>query len=180
MKILFIYSNKILKIQNETFNNLKNLVNLRLDKNEIKELDKNSFHGLDNLKDLYLHSNKIQKIQNETFNNLKSLTFLILSENKITNIQDDALKGLDNLIFLQLNLNHLRFINENNFFYLIIRPNLSKTDSANFGFDSSRLIVNFSHILIMNNPTPKYTSFNCQKCLSVWEKVCVDYSTLSN
>jgi Leucine-rich repeat (LRR) protein len=50
LKILYLYSNKIQKIQNKTFDNLKSLEKLWLDRNEIKEIDKNSFDGMDNLK----------------------------------------------------------------------------------------------------------------------------------
>jgi Leucine-rich repeat (LRR) protein len=49
-----LHSNKIQKIQNETFNNLKSLVQLRLDENEIIEIDKNSFDGMDKLERSYI------------------------------------------------------------------------------------------------------------------------------
>ena len=73
LKILYMYQKKIQVIQNETFNNLKNLVELLLHLNEIKVIDENVFKGMDNLEILYLFSNKIRKIPNETFNNLINL-----------------------------------------------------------------------------------------------------------
>jgi Leucine-rich repeat (LRR) protein len=50
LKNLYLHSNNIQKIQNETFDNLKNLVELWLQDNKIKEIDKFSFFGMDNLK----------------------------------------------------------------------------------------------------------------------------------
>jgi hypothetical protein len=148
LKALFLYSNKISKIKKETFNNLK-CIELSLKKNEINEIEINSFNGMDNLKYLDLSSNKIKKIKNGTFNDLKNLEELILDQNEIIHVEENSFNGFNNLINLYLSSNRIQFINDKTFFNVlnifIYKNKLIKIAPNTFIDCSNSIFLNLSH-----------------------------------
>ena len=131
LKVLKLSSNKFLKLETSTFQNLVNLEGLNLSSNSIeradysnifaynknlrkldiscissKSLSKQSFNGL-NLTELHLRYCKITDLDEELFNGLVNLTVLDLCHNKIMSLPDDIFKNLTNLKYLDLSSNQI-------------------------------------------------------------------------
>lgn len=90
-------------------NSLHKLRQLSLDRNEIAEIEVNSFCGLNNLIRLDLSGNQLTTIAGQTFSGLLALKRLDLSINKIEMIQDMALDlpALEQLILAHNKLTRL-------------------------------------------------------------------------
>ena len=72
MEKLDLENKNIIKIEPNTFVNLKSLKVLRLNGNRIESI-KQAFNGLDNLETLYLEDNNLTKLEAHTFQNLNKL-----------------------------------------------------------------------------------------------------------
>jgi Leucine-rich repeat (LRR) protein len=107
---LYLSENKLTTIKQRTFNGLFNLQILHLNKNEIAEIEKNSFANLNQLKELKIVSNKIKKIKNEIFFRIESLHCLYLYQNSIENMENIPFNTLFNLKRLHLFSNKIRQI----------------------------------------------------------------------
>ena len=68
------------------YKNLKYLTEITLRSNQIKSIDNETFNDLDNLICVNISSNQIEKINNGIFNCLVKLTIISLSSNKINEI----------------------------------------------------------------------------------------------
>ncbi|RNA10356.1 insulin-like growth factor-binding complex acid labile subunit [Brachionus plicatilis] len=91
-------------LDSETYKNLlpSSLVELRLEKNRLKQLNDNSFQNLVNLKYLNLESNEISAIAESSFLNLKSLLVLNLKQNSLKHIPSRIFFTLENLDLVDL------------------------------------------------------------------------------
>ncbi|XP_068918604.1 toll-like receptor 13 [Petaurus breviceps papuanus] len=96
--------NKIQIVPSESFANLSNLVDLRLEWNLIWDIGPEAFQGLKNLTFLNLVENKLKNI-NSSFEGLSNLKTLLLSHNQITWIHENAFVPLVNLQYLSLSRN---------------------------------------------------------------------------
>ncbi|KAM0680901.1 hypothetical protein GINT2_000683 [Glugoides intestinalis] len=88
---------------------MKNIKRLYI--NGIKELEKIPdllFDGLVNLKSLRLENNNIKELQPNIFNNLQKLEFLYLSKNKLTEFPEGVLRKLRSLQTLDLSGNEIQ------------------------------------------------------------------------
>ncbi|KAM0679751.1 hypothetical protein GINT2_002161 [Glugoides intestinalis] len=88
---------------------MKNIKRLYI--NGIKELEKIPdllFDGLVNLKSLRLENNNIKELQPNIFNNLQKLEFLYLSNNKLTEFPEGVLRKLRSLQTLDLSGNEIQ------------------------------------------------------------------------
>ena len=94
-------------IEPYTFDSFKRLNVLRIEGNKIRNLNKDTFIGLDNLKELYLNFYEIELIDPYSFFYLKKLRVLELQNNKIKKLEKDIFIGLNNLYFLNLNNNQI-------------------------------------------------------------------------
>ena len=81
--------NIITRIKPYSFQKLKNLKKLNLERNQI---DSNGFQGLDNLEELYLGNNNFAKIESNSFQYLNKLKELDLSSNQIEQIDPNEFR----------------------------------------------------------------------------------------
>ncbi|XP_053318385.1 keratocan [Spea bombifrons] len=98
-------SNK--RIKKNVFTNLKSLLHLLLEDNDLDEIPSPL---PDTMEQLRLARNKISKIPEGVFSNLENLTLLDLHHNKLTDgsFEADALAGLKNLVQLNVAKNSLK------------------------------------------------------------------------
>jgi Leucine-rich repeat (LRR) protein len=115
---LFLSDNKLTKILQRTLNGLFHLQILHLDKNEIEEIDENSFANLNKLKELKIESNKIKIIKNEMFFGETGLEILFLYQNSIENIESIPFNTLHSLKTLHLFSNRIKQIKFGHFIHL--------------------------------------------------------------
>ncbi|KAM0680383.1 hypothetical protein GINT2_001442 [Glugoides intestinalis] len=95
------------KIPDLLFDDLTNLESLRLQDNNIKELQPNIFNNLQKLKSLGLADNKLTELPEGFLRKLRSLQELDLSKNEIKSFPIGSFTSLTNLNFLSLSNNKL-------------------------------------------------------------------------
>ena len=113
-EILSVTMNRLSKLSETDFVNLKELTRLNLKKNGIQQITKQAFKGLDRLKSLNLGMNLLKTIPLEVFENLPSLEELYLNDNRLESLPTDLFKVLPKLKKLHLQNNLLT--DENNQF----------------------------------------------------------------
>lgn len=90
------------------FKNCHNLTKLVIDGNNIREIDRRSFHGLKKLTTLQLSRNNLKYIDGSTFNGLYELKVLDLSGNKLFEFDEKTARNqTKKLINLKLDGNNL-------------------------------------------------------------------------
>ncbi|KAG9265772.1 toll-like receptor 13 [Astyanax mexicanus] len=105
---LYLYSNKISKLESCLFKHLKNLQILKMGTNKLLEIG-NAFEcGPNSLKELQLTYNSLSVLTNGTFKSLPNLKTLIISDNPIFAIEANTFTGLKNLVYLSLSSNRLK------------------------------------------------------------------------
>ncbi|KAM0681470.1 hypothetical protein GINT2_000672 [Glugoides intestinalis] len=115
LESLRLENNNIKELQPNIFNNLQKLESLNLSDNKLTELPSCVFDGLVNLKSLWLPNNNIKELQPNIFNNLQKLEYLRLYSNKLTEIPSCVFDGLVNLIELWLEHNNIKELQPNLF-----------------------------------------------------------------
>ncbi|KAE9361936.1 hypothetical protein PF008_g533 [Phytophthora fragariae] len=104
LKVLHLQGNAIVFLAGLECNT--ELVDIRLDKNRIRQLDPHSTLALRQVKFLNLEDNGLKSLSN--FNNMLSLETLELSNNRLTDLEEvEKLASLPSLIDLRLNNNPL-------------------------------------------------------------------------
>ncbi|XP_072455478.1 reticulon-4 receptor [Notamacropus eugenii] len=88
-----------------TFQGLRRLHTLHLDRCGLLELSPGLFRGLFSLQYLYLQDNSLQALQDDTFLDLANLTYLFLHGNGIRNLSENVFRGLVSLDRLLLHQN---------------------------------------------------------------------------
>ncbi|KAF2901944.1 hypothetical protein ILUMI_04238 [Ignelater luminosus] len=132
---LYLNNNKLKILRDYTFDNLRNLVTLRLDHNLIEDIEANTFGDLSfNLEStpvilntILLNNNKLKIIRKDLFSKIRNLVTLRLDDNEIEEIQAEAFNGFyfnpktcianDNNYYnaLCLNNNKLKILTNNTF-----------------------------------------------------------------
>ncbi|XP_043830850.1 toll-like receptor 13 [Dromiciops gliroides] len=145
--------NQIKIVPSESFANLSNLVDLRLEWNYIWDIGPGAFQGLKNLTFLNLVENKLEKI-NSSFEGLSNLKTLLLSHNQITWIHENAFVPLVNLQYLSLSRNAIT--NFSNVLAAVQHlPRLEVLDLTNntiaFLNCSSTFRLSFTKLILMRN-----------------------------
>ncbi|XP_026109461.1 leucine-rich repeat transmembrane neuronal protein 4-like isoform X1 [Carassius auratus] len=115
LKELILSSNKIVQLQNGTFETVPNLRNLDLSYNQLQDLMPGHFYGLRKLQNLHLRSNNINTIPVRTFMECRSLEFLDLGYNRLRTITRTTFLGL--LRLTELHLEHNQFSRINFFLF---------------------------------------------------------------
>ena len=149
LKTLFsleMSKNEISNISDDTFQDMKNLIVLKLHQNAITSLT--PFQGLSKLKVLNLAGNKIKGIHQTFLTGSLSLRFLSLHDNQITDI--DSFPNLPALTNLYLGRNQIKRIKP---FALSIRSieflDLSNNLLSDISFVNN--LLSLQHFLIYNN-----------------------------
>ncbi|CAG7785709.1 unnamed protein product [Allacma fusca] len=93
----------------------EDVIELRLEQNEITEIPPGAFSSYKRLRRLDLSNNQIQKIAVDAFRNLKSLTSLVLYGNRISVLPPGIFHGLTSLQLLLLNANRITCIRRDAF-----------------------------------------------------------------
>ena len=103
---LKMHNGNLIRVENNTFAWIPNLLNLNLSLNEINYLAKDAFYGLISLQILDLFSNLLTEIPSEVFTNTFSLRYLEIRANPIaTHIAQDAFSAVSNSL-THLNLKY--------------------------------------------------------------------------
>jgi len=131
---LYLSENNLKKIQRGYFSGLSNLQILEIVKNQIEEIEINSFGILSKLKKLNLDSNRIKLIQNEFLFGCTELEFLYLYQNNIKNINTIPFNTLDSLKRLFIFSNRITLIKFGNFVHLqnLVELKLDKNEIGSF------------------------------------------------
>lgn len=106
LQSLDLSSNHIQSLSSDALKGLKNLQNLVLFNNSIKQIETGVFRFVPVLRTADLSFNKIQRILKETFEGLQHLSFLLLQNNLIENISIEG-HDMPGLITLNLSSNML-------------------------------------------------------------------------
>ncbi len=107
--------NQLTQINSNTFEGLTNLINLVLSSNRLAQIDPNAFAGLINLSWLDLYGNQLTQINTDTFGGLPNLRDLSLAYNRLAQIDPNTFAGWTRLEGLNLSSNQLTQINSNAF-----------------------------------------------------------------
>ncbi len=83
------------------------LIELRLNYNELTILPGKIFHGLQDLQRLYLSGNQLTALPEEIFHGLQNLQLLNLTHNQLTTLPGGIFHGLQNLQMLTIDHNQL-------------------------------------------------------------------------
>lgn len=108
-------SHNNLRVEQETFWNLKNLRFLDLTSNNLRQIRNGVFRHLKQLDTLNISYNRLRSLSSQTFEGLESLRKLSILNNKLENIEPGTFSLIDSLEEVQLNKNleRLRFENRN-------------------------------------------------------------------
>lgn len=110
LRNLFMYSNPLATIGNDTFAGLPFLRVLSLHTSGITELEPRAFYGMRDVETLILYSNAINELPSRAFTDLMRLRTLDLGSNGISSMSFGTFAGLESLETL--------WLDRNNFVYL--------------------------------------------------------------
>ncbi|KAG1696938.1 Follicle-stimulating hormone receptor [Nymphon striatum] len=125
---MVLSSNDIQSISDDSLVNKLNLMDIKLDRNPIKNIDVNAFSKLPKLKKIDISYGKIEKFPDEIFINQQQLRILHLSHNRIKGLENNSLFGLEALKVLDLEGNRIIHIDPNAFSHT---PNLNDLNIGN-------------------------------------------------
>jgi len=137
---LYLSENKLTKIRYKWFNGLFRLQTLFLDKNQIEEIETNSFEKLNNLIELRLESNQVKIIKNEMFFDKTKLKILNLYHNDIESLETIPFNTLRALKTLHLFSNKITSIKFGNFIHLVNLEELNLDKNEIGSFDANTFI----------------------------------------
>jgi Leucine-rich repeat (LRR) protein len=113
---LKLNNNSLVYISSNSFIHLTSLIYLDLRSNKLDRLDPDTFQGLGNLAELYLSDNCIIKLTHNVFKSMTKLLKIEILTNKLSFIEPGSFSGFENsLKTLLLNTNRLGFL-KNHFF----------------------------------------------------------------
>jgi Leucine-rich repeat (LRR) protein len=157
MLAIFLQNNRITKIGNEVFGDVRGLRVLDLSNNQIVKIHAKTFAELESLGDLNLSNNRISELDDETFANLRSLKSIGLESNKLTMIASNLFtKVHKSLATISMNFNQIVEVSPNVF---------DSLESLRFLFLSGNKCVDrsFKNHVIPNNVSIKMELSECFK-----------------
>lgn len=107
--------NKIDRLKDGAFWQLRNIVLLQLDFNMLSAVEKGGLFGLDHLRKLTMSHNRIETIEPQSWEMCKEVRELDLSNNKLTSIDKGTFEFLLQLEKLKLDHNRISIISEGAF-----------------------------------------------------------------
>jgi Leucine-rich repeat (LRR) protein len=146
---LYLSENKLTKIRPKWFNGLFRLQILFLDKNQIEEIEENSFEKLNDLVELRLESNQIKIIKNEMFLGKTKLEILNLFQNDIESLETIPFNTLRALKILHLFSNKITSIKFGNFIHLVNLEEL-KLDKNEIGSFDANTFIGLEKLLLLD------------------------------
>lgn len=99
-------------VGDKSFRNLRELLSLNLNSNEIETVESGAFSDLLKLEHLSIGDNKIEFLTSTVFKSLENLKLLYLGDNKIQFISENILDGLLSLTVVSFEKNELQSIGE--------------------------------------------------------------------
>ena len=108
-RFYFFHADRLVDIQNKSFDSQRKLTELRLDFNKIAFVSNGTWGGLRELTILSLRENYIQTLDERTFATASKLRELDLGQNRIESIHPAAFAGLPDLRNLYLDDNRLTY-----------------------------------------------------------------------
>jgi hypothetical protein len=146
VQILRLDKNNIRLLERDSFVSLTELETLNLSYCEVKAIELGAFNGLIKLTYLQMGYNKIRKIIPGTFENLSKLEELHLGYNRIEHIDSDVFTGLVKLNRIYLEGNKLRYLHQDIFVGLPNIKHISLHNNPNLHIPTDRSFIN-SHSL---------------------------------
>ncbi|KAH9514924.1 hypothetical protein Btru_021378 [Bulinus truncatus] len=153
LEYLNLASNRITDISDGAFVGLSELEELNLRGNNMRTLGNASFQGLASLKDLHLGGNVITSLPTGVFLSLSTLEKLHLQRNVISDLLPRTFLGLERLQRLNLSQNLLKTISGHTFSGLASLKRLSLTDNliTDFSVDAFKGLVSLEELLLQDN-----------------------------
>lgn len=112
-----LQSVNLTNITSEAFNNCYKLKSLHIDGNKnLSRLPARFANDCGNLKNLYMPGNNLSEIDKYAFEGLDSLNYLVLTKNNLQNLHQDTFSSVENLQFLFLDQNYLHDLHEDLFY----------------------------------------------------------------
>lgn len=111
LKLLSVINSSLVHINNEALK-MNNLIDLTIEYNNIKYIDENTFQNLRQLKSLNLASNHIAELHLNTFKNMNELKTLNLNWNQLELLKAGVFNDCRNLQTLMLRQNKLKIIDK--------------------------------------------------------------------
>lgn len=105
LKELWLYDNKLSRVEDDTFGNLTQLFLLVLSRNQISGVSTGAFRGLDKIGEISLHTNLLTSLQAGTFRGLPNLFHISLEHNFLSSLPAGVLQGVNRLDNLDLHNN---------------------------------------------------------------------------
>uniref|UniRef100_G3P6N0 LRRNT domain-containing protein n=1 Tax=Gasterosteus aculeatus TaxID=69293 RepID=G3P6N0_GASAC len=94
---LWLYDNRLRRVEDGAFRNLTQLRLLVLSRNQISSVSTGAFGGLEHLEEISLHTNLLTTLQAGLFQGLPSLVNISLEHNSISSLPSGFLRGLSSL-----------------------------------------------------------------------------------
>lgn len=136
--------------------------------NKIKQIEKNTFSGFNNLTTLNLTHNSIDFLLLGTFKDLGNLTSLDLSSNFLTEIKFGIFHGLRNLLVLKLNDNKFKQLPGQIFYELL---NLTDLDISENELSTSGVEDIVDHSVHLQRIHVSNNSFTCELLVKLIKKM---------
>jgi len=134
-------NNKINKLASKCFQGLSNVIEIKLNNNQLMEIDEHAFERLSKLDILDLSNNKINKLVPKCFQGLSNLETIILNNNELTEINQNAFVRPSNVKRLDLSINSITFLSPLFFNELI------KLEYFNISFNNiSQIEINLKYL----------------------------------
>ncbi|CAG08059.1 unnamed protein product, partial [Tetraodon nigroviridis] len=105
LKELWLYDNKLSRVEDDTFRNLTQLFLLVLSRNQISHVSAGAFRGLEKIGEISLHTNLLTSLEAGTFQGLPNLFHISLEHNFLSSLPAGVLQGVNRLENIDLHNN---------------------------------------------------------------------------
>lgn len=153
LKELRLDNNQLYELQGKYLNNLSELKVLNLTNNLISDLPRNTFDGIFKLQRLYLAHNALQVLPFQLFRSMRDLQIINLADNRLLSFPDNFFAHNGELRLLELQRNNLQGINKNSFYNLpkLLHLDLSENHIASIDRKAFESLSNLITLNISSN-----------------------------
>ena len=172
LEVLRLEGNKLVRVKDDTFEDLSNLIELDLAENEIMKIDGGAFSDLHSLERLFLNDNKLDELSQETWEGLVNLNELWLSNNNLVAIPDDGFRHLATLRKLYLANNRIERVTPEtwNGLETLVKLDLHNNNLASLPSlpdDAFQPLTNLEELILSNNRLEEIDNQMWHKLLSL-------------